>query len=479
MLDERKKMSLSILFAFSLLSVFWMMSAQNSFCFDDISLLLKVSTSSYEEIFSFWPHTAYADRPVGVMFIKFLYEVFGLDYGCFHAVFVVLHLCNTLLVFVVVRRIFQRKYDGGGEKAFYGGIISAAFFGIWAKTHMAVQWIAAIYDLLGTFWSLLSILFYLRCRRNKNYQVWDLAVTVFFYYLAIRTKEMFLILPLLFIIYEIWEMALNQKFKRFTLSILVNLTVFLLFFGKILYCKIQGSITNDVNNPYYQSFNPVKLVQNLLKYCMMCFDLENAGWNYTFSISGLVAVLLLCAGVVISCWKAAVHKQVELLFCYIAAGISIVIVLPMVNQVHALYLYFPSVFIGLLMACVINGLRLPDFVPVLMMCLFLASNMSGSAEGTRNNWIENAKIEKAAWNDLENIKPPISGSTIYIRNMDDISYTPFFYGEGDVCKLIYQDTSLRVELLEKDESIEISKPYVLCRYQDNRLTEMERNENRK
>ena len=289
---------------------------------------------------------------------------------------------------------------------------------------------------------------------------------------------MFLILPLLFIIYEIWEMALDQKIKRFTLSILVNLAVFLLYFGKILYCKIQGSITNDVDNPYYQSFNPVKLAQNLLKYCMMCFDLENAGWNYTFSISGLVAALLLCAGVVISFWKAAVHKQVELLLCYIAAGISIVIVLPMVNQIHALYLYFPSAFMGLLMACVINGLRLPDFVPVIMMCLFLASNMSGSAEGTRSNWIENAKVEKAAWNDLENIKPPISGSTIYIRNMDDISYTPFFYGEGDVCKLIYQDTSLRVELLEKDESIEFSKPYVLCSYQDKRLTEIERNENR-
>lgn len=136
MLDERKKMSLSILFAFSLLSVFWMMSAQNSFCFDDISLLLKVSTSSYEEIFSFWPHTAYADRPVGVMFIKFLYEVFGLDYGCFHAVFVVLHLCNTFLTFVVVKRIFQRKYDGGGGgKLLWGNHISCFFWYLGKDTY--------------------------------------------------------------------------------------------------------------------------------------------------------------------------------------------------------------------------------------------------------------------------------------------------------------------------------------------------------
>jgi len=477
MLDERKKRNLSILFVFSLLSVFWVLSAQNSFCFDDISLLLKVSTSSYEDIFNFWPHAAYADRPVGVIFVKFLYDVFGLDYGCFHATLVILHLCNTLLVFVIVESIFQRKYEGQ-ESCFFGGILSAAFFGMWAKTHMAVQWVAAIYDLLGTFWSLLSILFYLRYRRIKDNQVQNLAFTVFFYYLAIRTKEMFLILPILFMIYEIWEMVLEQKIKRFTLSIFVNLAVFILFFGKILYCKVQGSMTNDVDNPYYQSFNPVRLVQNLLKYCMLCFDLENAGWNYIFSISGLVAALLLCTGVLIAFWRAAVHKQIELLFCYIAAGISIVVVLPMVNQVHALYLYFPSVFIGLLLACVINGLQLPDCVPVIMMCLFMASNLSGSAQGTKSSWIENAKVEKAAWNDIENIKPPISGSTMYIRNMDGISYTPFFYGEGDICKLLYQDTSLKVDVLEEDDNPEFSKPYVLCNYQDGRLIEIERNENK-
>lgn len=475
--DIRKEMSLIILIAFSLLSVFWMMSAENSFCFDDISLLLKVSTSSYKEIFNFWPHAAYADRPVGVMFVKFLYDVFGIDYGCFHAVFVVLHLCNTLILFVITKSIFQRKYDDE-EKCFFGGIITAAFFGMWSNSHMAVQWIAAIYDLLGTFWSLLSLLFYLYYRKDKNYQVQNLAFTVIFYYLAIRTKEMFLILPLLFIIYEIWEMVLDQKRKRFTLSVIVNVTIFILFLGIIFYCKVQGSITNDVNNPYYQSFNPIRLVQNLLKYCMLCFDLKNAGWSYIFSVSGLVAVLLLGMGSVISFWKAVVHKQSELLFCYIAAGISIVIVLPMVNQVHALYLYFPSAFIGLLLACVVNGLKLPDFISVIMMCLFFASNLSGSAEGTRNYWIENAKVEKAAWDDIENIKPPIPGSTIYIRNMDGVSYTPFFYGEGDVCKLIYQDTSLKVEVLEKDENIEFSKPYVLWNYQDSRLTEIERNVNR-
>lgn len=477
MSNYRKKVNLILLFTFSFLSVFWVVSAQNSFCFDDISLLLTVSTSSYEEIFSFWPYSAYADRPVGVIFVKLLYDIAGLDYGRFHVVLVLIHLCNVYFVFLMARHIFERKYKDN-EKCFLEGIISAAFFGIWTQTHMAVQWVAAIYDLLGTFWSLLSILFYLQYRRRKEYRGQNLVFFVFFYYLAIRTKEMFLILPMLLAVYEIWEMYLDRKKRHFTACIFVSLFLFLVFFGRILYCKAQGSITNDVNNPYYQSLNPVRMIQNLLKYCMMCFDLENIGWDYVFSISGLTGTILICMGFLIAFWKAVAKRKIELLLCYIAVGISIVIVLPMIHQVHALYLYFPSIFIGLLLACMVSGLHGSENVSVIMMCLLLASVGSNRAVGTKNYWIENAKIEKAAWDDIEKMKPPVPDSTIYIKNTDGVEYTPFFYGEGGVCKLLYHDQSLSVQVLEKEEDVEYSIPYVLWNYQDGRLHEVERNENR-
>lgn len=475
MSDSRKKINLILLFSFSLLAVFWMASKENSFCFDDISLLLTVSTSSYEEIFHFLPRSAYADRPVGVLFIKYLYESFGLDYGCFHVVLILLHLCNVYFVFLIVKHLFARKYEEE-QTCFYGGIVAAAFFGMWAKTQMAVQWTAAIYDLLGTFFSLLSLIFYLRYRREKVYKGQNFVFTLLFYYLAIRTKEMFLILPFLFVVYEMWEMFLTKERRHFTKSIPISLLVFALFFGRILYCKIQGSMTNDRNNPYYQSMNPIHMLQNLLKYSMMCFDLEHAGWGYVFSITGLLGTILIAAGFCAAVWKAVVHRKTELLFCYIAAGISIVIVLPMVNQVHILYLYFPAVFLGLLVACAANRLHCCCDTSILLMCLFLASGASTSAVQTRNYWLRNAGMEKAAWEDIEQIKPPAEGATIYIRNLDGMDYTPFFYGEGGICKLLYQDLSLNVQVLENGQDVELCVPYVLWNYQNGRVTEIERKE---
>lgn len=187
MVKYKKRMYLILLFMFSLMSVFWMFSERNSFCFDDTTWMLRVSTASYPELFTFMPHSAYLDRPIGVIFMKLLYDLFGLDYGCHHAVLIIIHLLNVLLTFLVFRQVFFVKY-GNCDKSFLGGLITAAFFGIWARTHMAVQWDAAIFDLLGVFFSLLSAWFYLRYKIDEKYKGQNLVLLLFFYYLAIRQE---------------------------------------------------------------------------------------------------------------------------------------------------------------------------------------------------------------------------------------------------------------------------------------------------
>lgn len=115
-----KKFLLSILFLFSFLSVFWVVSIDNSFSFDDVTWLQKVSVSSYRELFTVLPHSTYLDRPVGAMFLKLLYDTLGLDYSRHHVVLVIIHLINVLLAFLMSENIFKRKEEsqnkilGGG-----------------------------------------------------------------------------------------------------------------------------------------------------------------------------------------------------------------------------------------------------------------------------------------------------------------------------------------------------------------------------
>lgn len=472
----RKSIYFIVLFTFSFFSVFWMLSIDNGFNYDDVVWLLKVSTNSYEDLFSFFPHSVYNDRPIGAIFLKFLYSMFELDFGRHHIILVILHLLNVLLTFLAVKTILCRKHTN--DTAFRGAIISAAFFGMWSRTHMAVQWDAAIFDLLGTSWSLLSMLFYLRSRNTKDYTGQNTFFAILFYYLALRTKEMFLILPILFVLYEIWEMFLEKERKTFTLVTKFSLSVGAVFLSILFYLKLFGeeTLTNDINNPYYQSFHPMKLISMLFRYCMVCFDLENGNWGYAFSISGLIGTIILTIGLAAAGVIAIKKKEVGFLMCYMAIGASIAIVLPMVNQVHVLYLYFPSIFVGLLIACTVVHFKTSDAFLMCLMCFFL---VTGSMQGSiiaKNFWLENAKTEKQVWNDIREISPPMPGTSIYVKNIDNKDYTPFFYGEGDVCRLLYQDISLKVQILTENEGkeTEYTKPYVVWEYRNGRVQEVER-----
>lgn len=473
----KERLSMWILFAFSLISVFWMLSTKNSFCFDDTTWMLTVSTKEYSSLFTFFPHSAYLDRPVGVIFMKFLYELFELDYTRHHAVLVLVHLLNVYLTYIVFKEVFSRRVENK-EQCHMGALVTAAFFGIWYRTHMAVQWDAAIFDLLGVTLSLASMWFYLRYRNDERYKGQNLFLTLLFYYLAIRTKEMFLVISFLFVLYEIWEMVLEKTPKKLSRAAILGLILFIVFFGAILYCKMQGSITNDPNNPYYQSFNPILLIKNLLRYCLLCFDVKSGAWSYSPTLSGRIGQIVILIGLAAALLLAVFKKKFGLLFSYIAIGISIVIVLPMVNQVHVLYLYFPSIFVGMLIGCIVMQLE-PKYginVALIMMCSFLGAGYCEGGKATQEYWMTMAQMEKKVWDDIQALPAPVKESNIYIRNLDNVQYTPFFYGNGGVCKLLYKDESLNVVMLASDEEIEYVSPYVIWNYKDGHIEETARDE---
>lgn len=125
----RKRLFLTILFLFSFLSVFWVVSVDNSFSFDDVGWMQKVRTSTYLELFTFLPHSTYLDRPIGAMFLKLLYENWGLDYCRHHVILVIIHLVNVLLYFRMGENVFNNKWNDK-EKSYWGGSFGCVFWGL-------------------------------------------------------------------------------------------------------------------------------------------------------------------------------------------------------------------------------------------------------------------------------------------------------------------------------------------------------------
>lgn len=476
---KKKQACLLFVFAASLMAVLWTLSIYNTLVFDDSTILSHVSLSSYDSLFSFYPASVYLDRPIRDILLKLLFDLFGSDYALLHAALVFTHLANVLLAFLTARRLFALKRDLPAERAFVGACIAAAIFGAWPNSLMAVQWVSGNNDMMGATFALLSVLFYLRSIQESEYKGQNTFLTLLFYYFAIRSKEMFYPLPLIFVLCEVYRMIQEKKKSRLSRGCVFSLAVMLLFLAGIFYYKLKDhGMTVDPTGPYYQSFNPVSMLAVLMKYCSMYFDLSNGGFVYLPSTDGAVGCAVTALGLVVAI-VLAVKGKPGFLFGYLAIGLSIVMVLPMVNQIHRLYLYFPAFFVGFVVACAVIALPRHHEKVLALICLgcVFASQASGP-QFMHESWFSYGRMENRAYQQLEAIDPPAKGSHIYIRLEDMDDYTPFYYGPGSVIKLVFQDDTLVSSLHTLDEAIDYQSPYLVLQYVNGQVSVAERDHTR-
>lgn len=476
----RKKSSFIIfVLGASLISVFWMLSIHNALVFDDSTLLRRASLNSYDALFSFFPTSVYLDRPVRDILIKFMYDLFGTDYALHHAALVLVHLLNVVFAFLTARRLFAMKKGLYSDETFLGACITAVVFGAWPNSQMSVQWISRNNDLMGATFALLALLFYLRSIQEDKFKGQNVFLEILFYYLAIRSKEMFYPLPAIFLLCEFYQMLQKKQRQRLSAGAIGGIAVMVIFFTGILYGKLHDvSVTVNPDSPYYQTFNPITMVCSLLRYCMVYFDLTNGNFVYSFSVFGLIGLIVTLTGLA---WAVVCvfKKHYELLFGYVAIGFSIAAVLPMVNQVHRLYLYFPAFFIGLTVAIAITllGMRTDRCLVALCLCCCLAGNASGP-KGFRRFWYSVGDMENRVYNQLQEIDKPVAESNVYVFLEDGTSYTPFYYGPGSIINLVFQDNTLNVSVCEMDDKVEYKKPYLVLSYTDGSVKEVERESDR-
>ena len=372
------------------------------------------------------------------------------------------------------------KYYDSVTNVFYGSLIASGFFGIWPIGHIAVQWDAAIFDLLGTFLVLVSGYYYIRYRlSNKKIKYTYAFLFLFFYYLSVRTKEMFIVFPLVVFVFEIGGVLQNKKKIKLDIVRMISYAGMLVFLTFILYRKKQGSGINNPDNPYFQVFSPIKMFINLMKYSQMLFDIENFGLFYEKSYIGLVVSIILAIGVIwgfFRCLKA----DYKVVVAFLAICISISTVLPMVNMQHDLYLYFPSLFFGLMIAFIFNYGHQTSvkYLCYFLLIAFLAANYSSGYETEKKNWIANCKMENDALYQLQKYSKPIEGTSVYILLDSVDSYSPFYYGDGNIVRVAYEDSSLNTYLVTDFSDVELKKPYWILTYKDGEINSLEKDVNR-
>jgi protein O-mannosyl-transferase len=122
-------------------------------------------------------------------------ELFGLDAGAHHAVNLLFHLVNTLLLLVVLRRL---------TGAFWPSYFVAAWFALHPLHVESVAWISERKDLLSAFFALLTFAAYTGYAQRRSW--WRYLLVLLLFTLGLMSKPMVVTLPFVLLLLDYWPL---------------------------------------------------------------------------------------------------------------------------------------------------------------------------------------------------------------------------------------------------------------------------------
>ncbi len=159
-------------------------------------------------------------HPLTMLSLALNYQISEFDPFSYHLVNLILHLINTLLVFVFIYHLSQKKIEVA--------VIVSVFFGIHPMHVESVAWIAERKDVLYTCFFLLSLISYLKFLDfGKRVYYWG---ALAFFILSILSKPAAVVLPVVLVLIDYfrgkniveWKGLIN-KVPFFLISILMGI----------------------------------------------------------------------------------------------------------------------------------------------------------------------------------------------------------------------------------------------------------------
>lgn len=427
------------------------------FVADDWDWLYSAQFSSYSHLAVVWPGAIYNDRPVGALVIKFMYQLFGLNSEWFYFFQLGLHIVNCLLLYWI-----SRSYIGSK-----GAFLAAVLAGTWVVANGAVIWTAAIFDLFGATLCLLSI--YLWQRSKSHHQTLCLVLGAAVYFLAIRTKEFSISLPLLILAIavllenESWKVALKRLWPYW----LVMATLGLWYLRLLLSSPLLGG--NDAYSLRLDGvFDNVRYYLDTLFYENI-WDPNRAVWSVVHVVLRLAFFTLLGLGL----WFSPQYRRV---FLIAILGFLLLLgpTLLLKNHLGELYLYAPHFFLAIALGGLYSAkpvLRWPTlFLIVLMIAWPLNTQWFKDAE---NYYVSRIQDTEEQYQGIQKHLGEMElGEQIFIADMPD--WNTFEYKQGKPLKVMRQDDTLQLHARLPDDQLfsiycNTSAPKVFIRIEGNQL----------
>ncbi|MDP8989646.1 MAG: hypothetical protein M3N41_06140 [Acidobacteriota bacterium] len=232
-------------------AISWALQPGLSMILDEISNLPRFLTGLTWRGVNILPHFAYNDRPVGFMLERWWFELFGFNYRPQLLCFLSIHFANLVLGFFLLRRM------GASALASLGAL---CVFATLSSTAQTVTYLGAIFDVLCLFLMLASTLAFLSKKPGTA------ALSALLFFLALRTKEFAIVLPVLLLGIAYYEKTLHRLWIHLSLW-----AVFLIQYALLIRRMIPSM---PAGNPYTIHADPRTILTSFLYFTSLIFHEE-------------------------------------------------------------------------------------------------------------------------------------------------------------------------------------------------------------
>ncbi len=303
-------------------------------------------------------------RPIQNLTILIDSSIKGTDYSAFHLTNLLLHILTAMSLFYLLTLL---KYDK------LLSMLLSLVFALHPLFSFVVVWIPARGDLLAALFSLLSFIFFIKYLQNQR--VIDSALNLLFLILAIFSKEIAFILPVIFIAYYF---LVYSKFARYTeIKKTTKLIIVLSWFiPLLLYFVLKSIFLNQSESSY--SFGFSEFLSNLRYYpeylvkFLYSSDLTGVSqFSMTSTLLGCIVIIVFSAFITIKREIIDVKKVIFFISWFIAFLLPVVAFKSSYISTGEYWdhrAYLPLIGIVLLLGEIINSFRLNQRQILIVMC---------------------------------------------------------------------------------------------------------------
>jgi tetratricopeptide (TPR) repeat protein len=200
----RHTLFISLLLIFATLTVFWQVHDYDYIYLDDPGYVtenprVQEGLSRKNIVWAF--ATSHMGFWIPITWLSFMldFELYGLDPGGYHLTNLFLHIANTLLLFLVLKRTTQCPWRSG---------YVAALFALHPLRVESVVWVAERKDVLSTLFWMLTMLAYVRY--SERFRPYQYLLTLLALALGLMAKPMLVTLPFVLLLLDFWPLGRLQ-----------------------------------------------------------------------------------------------------------------------------------------------------------------------------------------------------------------------------------------------------------------------------